>query len=206
MKNYQRSTRLSSLAIRPDSLSKKRQFYGTCKRRRRICGTANDLLWTAEGNYNLWYAPGLCHPQSRAWQVTDGLSSSPFSRDYFWTLSLDLAPLRESKEPFVIPTLNIFLKTRFRPDFTDTHRPGRASERRWSCARKSPLLSLRNEEPGLSNYGRSDINKVLQRSRWFLASDYDSKVYDKLTAVVYMKMVRSNGCVRTEVWFIILYT
>lgn len=81
---------------------------------------------------------------------------------------LDLAPPRESKEPFVIPTLNIFLKIRFRPDSADTGPAASAHANGDEAARGGapcPLLSLRNEGLGLGNYGRADINKVLQRSR-----------------------------------------
>lgn len=137
----------------------------------------------------------------RAWQVTDGLSSSPFSSDYFWTPPLDLATRERSKEPFVIPTLNIFLKTRFRPDFADTNRPRARTE-----------MKLREEELFVKSEKWRSRSQQLQKiptptkcrdpndsSRL----DYDS-ICDKLAAVVYMKMSEAMLHKNRSVWFIIL--
>lgn len=53
--------------------------------------------------------------------------------------STSLRHEKESKEPFVIPTLNIFLKTRFRPDFADTDQPRARTEMK---LRKEELFAL----------------------------------------------------------------
>lgn len=185
MKNYQHSTRLSNFATRSDSLSRD-NFIERVKGGEGSAG--RQTIYYGQQRVTIIYGtpPGCAiHnlARGRLQMVCPVLPSLEIISERYPSTSLRY---ERAKSHLLFLPWTFFWKLDL--DRISPIRTGRASERRWSRASKSPLLSLRNEERGLSNYGISDINKVLQRSRWFLASDYDSRVYDKLAAVVYMKM------------------
>lgn len=121
---------------------------------------ANDLPWTAQGNYNLQFRPRVVPSTiSRVAGYRWFVQFSLLSRLFLNAPSTSFRRGR-AKGPFVIPTLNIFLKTRFRPDFAPIRTGSRARSRMMKFHveefRVCSLLSLRNEDLELSNYGRSD--------------------------------------------------